>query len=311
MINFIIFDYIYNGEINYLIESKINKYIPSSDNKDFTDVMFITDLKAVFIFTRYSTISIHILNFFNNYKYFMTNEFILNIYGEGLLNYCLYSLIFKYRDMIGFKFSNMVDSGFIIFGYYNSTDPPQILNIKKEGLNFNIILGNYLNLQSNTFEYEIKCIRITNIPDLFESGLYLVSNITKNFIKKDDCIDLNTNISLYFSYNGTLKKGNYLFKFVGVLQEPKYEVIQNCSDQTFWNTHNDELREKFIEEYDERRKMNISGRVALVQINLLNNIKVFCDKKYDEFALKNGENELIACGYGKFYDVKMLMKLLN
>ena len=304
MINFIIFDYIYNGEINYLIESKINKYIPSSDNKDFTDVMFITDLKAVFIFTRYSTISIHILNFFNNYKYFMTNEFILNIYGEGLLNYCLYSLIFKYRDMIGFKFSNMVDSGFIIFGYYNSTDPPQILNIKKEGLNFNIILGNYLNLQSNTFEYEIKCIRITNIPDLFESGLYLVSNITKNFIKKDDCIDLNTNISLYFSYNGTLKKGNYLFKFVGVLQEPKYEVIQNCSDQTFWNTHNDELREKFIEEYDERRKMNISGRVALVQINILNNIKVFCDKKYDEFALKNGENELIACGYGKFYDVE-------
>ena len=49
--------------------------------------------------------------------------------------------------------------------------------------------------------------------------------------------------------------------------------------------------------------MNITGRVALVQINVLNDTKVFCDKKYDEFALKTNKGELIACGNGKFYDV--------
>ena len=68
--------------------------------------------------------------------------------------------------------------------------------------------------------------------------------------------------------------------------------------------HNNELIEKYIEEYNERRNMNITGKVALVQINVLNDIKVFCDKKYDEFALKNNKNEYIACGGGKFYDVE-------
>ena len=50
--------------------------------------------------------------------------------------------------------------------------------------------------------------------------------------------------------------------------------------------------------------MNITGRVALVQINVLNDINIFCDKKYDQYALKSKEGKLIACGEGKFYDVE-------
>ena len=181
--------------------------------------------------------------------------------------------------------------GFILLGYYNSTDPKPILNITKDGLNYNINIKNYLNLQSNIFQYEIKCIRIISVPNLNESGIYLFSNITHNYIKKNDCIDINTKISLYFSYNGILKKGNYSFKFVGVVQEQKYEIIQNLSDQTFWNIRNISLKRKYIEEYNERRNTNITGRVALVPINVLNDIKVFCDKKYDETSLKaeNGD----------------------
>ena len=33
--------------------------------------------------------------------------------------------------------------------------------------------------------------------------------------------------------------------------------------------------------------MNITGKVALVQINILDDINVFCDKKYDDSAIKN------------------------
>ena len=51
-----------------------------------------------------------------------------------------------------------------------------------------------------------------------------------------------------------------------------------------------------------RRNRNITGKVSLVQINVLNDTKVFCDKKYDEFALIK-ENKKIACGGGTFYDV--------
>ena len=49
--------------------------------------------------------------------------------------------------------------------------------------------------------------------------------------------------------------------------------------------------------------MNITGRVALIQINVLNDTKVFCDKLYDEYALKTNKGKLMACGKGKFYDV--------
>ena len=55
--------------------------------------------------------------------------------------------------------------------------------------------------------------------------------------------------------------------------------------------------------------MNITERVAFVQINALNDIKVFCDKKYDEFARISKEGKLIACGEGKFYEVENMNEI--
>ena len=47
-----------------------------------------------------------------------------------------YSMIFKYKDLLGLHFENIEGrNGFILFGYFNSTDPAQIYNIKKDGLN--------------------------------------------------------------------------------------------------------------------------------------------------------------------------------
>ena len=310
---FLIFDTFNSTTKNIILESMINKYLSYEDNNDYADVIFISEEKAVFVLQKSNSISILLLNFFNNYKNYIANEIIINIYGNEINNFNIYSLVFKYRNMVGLQFKNTNETGFILLGYYNSTDPKQILNIKKDGLNYNIILANYINLQSNVFEYEIKCVRIIDIPNLHESGIYLVSNITKNFIQKNDCIDINTNISLYFAYNGTIKKDNYLFKFVGVVQEPKYEVIEKISIQTFSNIYDNAQKEKYIEEYNERRNKDITGRVALVQINVLNDTKVFCDKKYDKYALKTNEGKLIACGEGTFYDVENVneITLLN
>ena len=283
---FKIFEELYGENKKIILNSKINKYLSYSDDNSYVDVIFLSEIKTAFVFQKANSISIFLLNFFNNYEHYMINEFILNIYGNKIYNLFIYSIVFKYRNMLGIQFKNADENGFILFGYYNTTDPKHILNFKKEGLNYIINIGNYLHLQSNIFEYEIKCVRIISVPNINESGIYLVSNVTKNYIQKNDCIDLNTEISFYLSYNRTIKKGNYLFKFVGVLQEPKYEIILNNSEQTFWNLRDNLLKNKYIEEYNERRNMNITGRVALVQINVVNDIKVFCDKKYDEFARK-------------------------
>jgi len=57
-----------------------------------------------------------------------------------------YSLIFKYKDVLGLQFNNIVDeNGYVLFGYFNSTDP-RIYNLKKDGLSYSIKLNEYLNL---------------------------------------------------------------------------------------------------------------------------------------------------------------------
>ena len=88
---------------------------------------------------------------------------------------------------------------------------------------------------------------------------------------------MNTQISLNFVYNGKIKKGNYLFKFVGVLEELTFEEFQKYSDDTMFDSSEEQIN-KFIKEYNLRRNMNITGRVALVQINVFNDIKVFLTK---------------------------------
>ena len=59
----------------------------------------------------------------------------------------------------------------------------------------------------------------------------------------------------------------------------------------------------YIEIYNEQINRNITGRVSLVQINVLNDIKVFCDDKYNQTSLKSKEGKYITCGDGEFYDV--------
>ena len=41
----------------------------------------------------------------------------------------------------------------------------------------------------------------------------------------------------------------------------------------------------------------------MVQINILNDIKVFCDKNYDNSAIKTNDGKYLTCGDGTFYDV--------
>jgi len=184
------------------------------------------------------------------------NKFVLKLYEQKITNKEQNSLIFRYKDFLGLHFENTEgEYGFILFGYFNSTDPKQIQDIKKEGLNYKINLGSYLTLQSNVFGYKKKCIKIIEIPDLNESGLFLISNETKNKIIKNDCLNVNTEIKLNFAYNGIIKKGTYFFKFCGVLEEQTIEEISTYSD--LFNYTMKELDEKYKEHYDQQRNINI------------------------------------------------------
>ena len=87
--------------------------------------------------------------------------FYINIINQKMHVFNRYSLIFKYKDVLGLQFSNIVSQyGYVLFGNFINTDPKQIYNLKKDGLNYRIKLNDYLNLQSNIFNYKIKGIKI-------------------------------------------------------------------------------------------------------------------------------------------------------
>ena len=269
-----------------------------------SDIIRFSENRAIFVVQKYhgARISIFLIDFFDNYSNYIINKFLININKNKMVIGNVYSLLFKYKEILGFQIETITgENGFVLFGYYNSTDPKQILNLKTDGLNYAINLGSYLNLQSNIFGYEIRYIKIVEIPPI-ESGLYLISNKT-HMVKIEDCVNPNTEISLFFSKNGILKKGNYFFKFVGVVQEPPFEKIKEYADDTFSSIEEDKL-DNYIEIFNEKRNINITGKLALVQINVLNDTKIFCDKKYDETAIKSNNDEILTCGNGKFYDVK-------
>ena len=270
------------------------------------DVLMLTQDKAVFIARKWHgrRITIYLIDFFDNYHSYIYNKYVINIYEQKLLFKDKYSFIFKYKDILGLYIENTkADNGFILFGYFNSTDPKQIYNIKIDGLNYVINLRNYLSLQSNIFEYKEKSIIIIEVPNYNESGIYLISNNTKDIIKNNDYINLNTEIKINFAYNGTIKKGNYLFKFCGVAEEPTLEETFAYSDGYDWSMEEEELEQEYFEIYNDRRNLNITGRVALVQINVLNDIQVYCDDKYKETAIKTKEGKYITCGDREFYNV--------
>jgi hypothetical protein len=255
------------------------------------------------------TINARILDFFNDYKTFLVTSFYINTINQKMHIFYRYSLIFKYKDVLGFQFSNIVGQhGYVLFGYFNSTDPKPIYNLKKDGLNYRIKLNDYLNLQSNIFNYKIKGIKILKSPNYNSSGLFFISNNTKHQVEENDIVDFETSLSLNFKYNNIIKKGNYLFKFAGVLEEPTYNNINRYSDSTIWSfklgfVNATILQEKYINVYDTRRNLNIIGKASLFQINVLEDIQVFCNKEYDDKCLKSNDNKCLTCGEGTYYNI--------
>ena len=56
--------------------------------------------------------------------------------------------------------------------------------------------------------------------------------------------------------------------------------------------------------YNESRNFNIIGKAALIQIKVLNDIKVFCNEVNDFSCIKNNKGKCETCGEGKYNEVE-------
>jgi hypothetical protein len=81
-----------------------------------------------------------------------------------------------------------------------------------------------------------------------------------------------------------------------------WKNLRNYSDEVY--IHEDKI--EYIQEYNERINTNLTGRVALLQIIVLNDTKIFCDDKYNQTSLKTKEGKYLTCGNGTYYDVEKL-----
>ena len=107
----------------------------------YIDIMAFTENKIIILSQKFHgrAIIITILDFFDDYKSYLSKFFYINIINQRMHPLFGYSLIFKYKDVLGLQFNNIVgEYGYVLFGYFNSTDPKQIYNLKKDGLNYTI-----------------------------------------------------------------------------------------------------------------------------------------------------------------------------
>ena len=119
-----------------------------------SDIIMVSENKLILVI-RYShgkNIEIFVINFVDDYENSIINYYNLKIYVQKLFIKNEFSIIFKYKDLLGLQIENIKGQyGFFLLGYFNSTDPKHVYNIKKDGLNYIIYVNNYLYLQSNIF----------------------------------------------------------------------------------------------------------------------------------------------------------------
>ena len=116
-----------------------------------------------------SHLLITILNIFNDDNTIYANYFdipIKELYG---IDYYANLQSFGYKNGLGIQFDhkkgNEYRSGFIIFGYGNSTDPTPINNLFTKYETYTFRPSDYIKIENNVFCYVLVHIEITEIPN--------------------------------------------------------------------------------------------------------------------------------------------------
>ena len=86
-----------------------------------------------------------------------------------------------------------------------------------------------------------------------------------------------------------------------------FKISFYFDDYLYSNENLEDILDEYIEFYENNRNKIIIGKAALVQINIFDDIKIFCDKKYDETCLKSN-NICLTCGKENFMMLRMQMK---
>ena len=151
---------------------------------------------------------------------------------------------------------------FMTFGYVNSTEQESPdTQLKYNNTNSKIVLSQYITeIENNLFGYSFIGVKIISLPLEEDSG-YFINNITNEKIKVDDMVPRDS--ELRFILSDSYKNGIYTIQFVGVVQEPSFEDMNDLCEEIF-NYPNSDVSEK--EFYEPRiftgKKVNYKFRLS-------------------------------------------------
>ena len=140
---------------------------------------------------------------------------------------------FGYRNIYGIQFDykkyNDYYSGFIIFGFGNTTDPEPISDLFEKKESYIYKPSDYINIENNVFCYDLENIIITDLPSN-SSGIIVLKVSNSQKLKVGDILSLNDEIKItHIDNKEDIQKGKYIIGFKPYIKEPDFDKITKCA----------------------------------------------------------------------------------
>ena len=170
-------------------------------------------------------------NIFNDDKTIDTHYFNIPLTDFYDINYQSGLRAFGYKNAYGVQMNylhkNIPTSGFIIFGYGNTTDPDPINNLFDKYDSYTIKVKDfYQGIDNNLFCYVFVDIEVTRIPS---STYFSMKTASGKTIKKGSKINLNDEIIITKIKGKTPPVGRYVLGLSPYLNEADYDGFTKCS----------------------------------------------------------------------------------
>ena len=122
--------------------------------------------------------------------------------------------------------NNISSSGFIIFGYANTTDPEIIYGLFDKYTSYIIKVKDfYKGIENNLFCYVFVHMEVTETPN----SLYFSVKKANTILRKGSIITLNDNITITKINGRTPPVGKYVLGITPYLLEADYQEFKECS----------------------------------------------------------------------------------
>ena len=172
-----------------------------------------------------------LLNIFNNDKTIDTHYFdipLTDLYNiKNLSNLRAFGYKNAYGVQMNYLRNNISSSGYILFGYANTTDPEPVNNLFEKYTSYTIKIKEfYKGIENNLFCYEFVNLEITQIPS---STYFTVKTSTNKILKKGSKINLNDEITINKINGRTPPPGRYVLGITPYSNEANYEGFTSCS----------------------------------------------------------------------------------